>query len=75
MKKINVKTQPGLAALKEKAPGVVKDMGYFKLGGGTHNTFSGLPKKQIGGTSPELMPTTENKNNAIDAISKNSFVK
>jgi hypothetical protein len=50
-------------------------MGYFKLGGGTHNTFSGLPKKQIGGTSPELMPTTENKNNAVDSIKKNSFVR
>tara|TARA_Y100000389_G_C17358080_1_gene462209 strand:- start:594 stop:905 length:312 start_codon:yes stop_codon:yes gene_type:complete len=33
MKKINPKTQPGLAALKKKAPGVVKDMGYFKRGG------------------------------------------
>jgi len=75
MRKINAKTQPGLVALKKKAPGVVNDMGYFKLGGGTHNTFSGLPKKQIGGTSPELMPTIENKNNAVDSIKKNSFVK
>ena len=33
MKKINPKSQPGLAALKKKAPGVVKDMGYFKRGG------------------------------------------
>ena len=33
MKKINPKTQPGLAALKKKAPGVVKDMGYFRRGG------------------------------------------
>jgi len=33
MKKINARTQPGLAALKKKAPGVVKDMGYFKSGG------------------------------------------
>jgi hypothetical protein len=75
MKKINVKTQKGLVALKKKAPEVVKDMGYFKLGGGTHNTFSGLPKKQIGGTSPELMPTTENKNNAVDSIKKKSLVR
>ena len=75
MKKINGETQPGLAALKKKAPGVVKNMGYFKLGGGIHNTFSGLPKKQIGGTSPELIPTTENKNKALDSIKKNSFVK
>lgn len=75
MKKINGETQPGLAALKKKAPGVVKNMGYFKLGGGTHNTFSGVPKKQIGGTSPELIPTTENKNKALDSIKKNSFVK
>ena len=33
MKKINPKEQPGLAALKKEAPGVVKDMGYFKAGG------------------------------------------
>ena len=33
MKKINPKSQPGLAALKKKAPGVVKYMGYFKRGG------------------------------------------
>ena len=33
MKKINPKSQPGLAALKKKAPGVVKHMGYFKRGG------------------------------------------
>ena len=30
---MNPKSQPGLAALKKKAPGVVKDMGYFKRGG------------------------------------------
>jgi len=33
MKKINARTQPGLAALKKEAPGVVKKMGYSKLGG------------------------------------------
>ena len=33
MKKIDPKKQPGLAALKKKAPGVVKDMGYMKAGG------------------------------------------
>jgi len=33
MKKINPEKQPGLAALKKEAPGVVKDMGYMKAGG------------------------------------------
>jgi dissimilatory sulfite reductase (desulfoviridin) alpha/beta subunit len=33
MKKINPETQPGLAALKKEAPGVVEDMGYMKAGG------------------------------------------
>ncbi len=33
MKKIDPKKQPGLAALKKEAPGVVKDMGYMKAGG------------------------------------------
>lgn len=33
MKKINPKTQPGLAALKKKAPQVVNKMGYMKKGG------------------------------------------
>ena len=33
MKKINARTQPGLAALKKEAPGVVEEMGYFKGGG------------------------------------------
>ena len=33
MKKINPETQPGLAALKKKAPDVVNKMGYMKKGG------------------------------------------
>ena len=33
MKKINKKTQPGLVALKKKAPQVVAQMGYIKKGG------------------------------------------
>ena len=32
MKKINKKTQPGLVALKKKAPQVVAQMGYMKKG-------------------------------------------
>lgn len=32
-KKINPKTQPGLAALKKVSPGTVNTMGYFKNGG------------------------------------------
>ena len=33
MKKIDKKKQPGLAALKKKAPQVVAKMGYMKKGG------------------------------------------
>mgnify|MGYP003639586231 FL=1 len=33
MKKINPKSQPGLAALKKASPSTVKDMGYYKSGG------------------------------------------
>ena len=33
MKKINPKTQPGLAALKKESPKTVKKMGYKKKGG------------------------------------------
>ena len=33
MKKINPKTQKGLAKLKKKAPKVVAKMGYYKKGG------------------------------------------
>ena len=33
MKKINPKSQPGLAALKTASPSTVKDMGYYKSGG------------------------------------------
>ena len=33
MKKINPKSQPGLAALKIASPSTVKDMGYYKSGG------------------------------------------
>ncbi len=33
MKKINAKTQPGLAALKKEAPAAVEKMGFYKSGG------------------------------------------
>ena len=33
MKKINPKSQPGLAAIKKASPSTVKDMGYYKSGG------------------------------------------
>jgi len=46
MKKINPKSQPGLAALKKKAPGVVRDMGYFKKGGTTSMPTQKLSRQQ-----------------------------
>ena len=49
MKKINPKSQPGLAALKKKAPGVVKDMGYFKNGG------AGMPMSSLSRQESKLL--------------------
>lgn len=49
MKKINPKSQPGLAALKKKAPGVVRDMGYFKNGG------SGMPMSSLSRQESKLL--------------------
>lgn len=48
-KKINPKTQPGLAALKKKAPGVVSNMGYFKNGG------AGMPMSSLSRQESKLL--------------------
>tara|TARA_R110000822_G_scaffold269479_3_gene392626 strand:+ start:356 stop:655 length:300 start_codon:yes stop_codon:yes gene_type:complete len=41
MKKIDKKTQPGLVALKEEAPGAVANMGYMKKGGHAKKMMGG----------------------------------